>query len=74
MLKVEHLKLSYGAIKALHDINLHVERGSIVTLIGANGAGKSSVLHSISNTVNNKQGTILLDRINISLLDRKSAA
>jgi len=66
MLKVEHLKLSYGAIKALHDINLHVERGSIVTLIGANGAGKSSVLHSISNTVNNKQGTILLDGINIT--------
>lgn len=68
MLKVEHLKLSYGAIKALHDINLHVERGSIVTLIGANGAGKSSVLHSISNTVNNKQGTILLDGINITSL------
>lgn len=66
MLKVEHLKLSYGAIKALHDINLHVERGSIVTLIGANGAGKSSVLHSISNTVSNKQGTILLDESNIT--------
>ncbi len=68
MLKVEHLKLSYGAIKALHDINLQVARGSIVTLIGANGAGKSSVLHSISGTVNNKQGNILLDGVNINHL------
>lgn len=66
MLKVEHLKLSYGAIKALHDININVEKGKIVTLIGANGAGKSSVLHSISNTVNGKSGTITLDGQNIT--------
>lgn len=66
MLKVEHLKLRYGAIKALHDINITVEKGKIVTLIGANGAGKSSVLHSISNTVTGKSGTITLDGQNIT--------
>lgn len=58
MLKVEHLQLNYGAIQALHDISINVDEGSIVCLIGANGAGKSSVLHSISNTVSQKHGKI----------------
>lgn len=58
MLSVEHLQLNYGAIKALHDISLNVDEGQIICLIGANGAGKSSVLHCISNTINPKQGKI----------------
>ncbi len=41
-LKVENLKVSYGNIKALHGVNFSVEAGEILTIIGANGAGKST--------------------------------
>lgn len=58
MLSVENLQLNYGAIKALHDISLKVDEGQIICLIGANGAGKSSVLHCISNTISAKHGKI----------------
>ena len=48
MLEVKDLKVRYGNIEALHGLNFHVERGEIVTLIGANGAGKTSTLLSLS--------------------------
>jgi branched-chain amino acid transport system ATP-binding protein len=48
MLVVENLSVSYGAIKALHGVSLQVPQGSIVTLIGANGAGKSTTLRALS--------------------------
>ncbi|MFN3762919.1 MAG: ATP-binding cassette domain-containing protein, partial [Anaerolineae bacterium] len=48
LLSVENLHVSYGAIRALHGISFHVEKGEIVTLIGANGAGKSTTLRTIS--------------------------
>lgn len=48
MLNIENIDLFYGAIHALHSISFHVEQGEIVTLIGANGAGKTSVLNAIS--------------------------
>ncbi|MEY4569447.1 MAG: hypothetical protein RLZZ398_886, partial [Verrucomicrobiota bacterium] len=48
MLTVENLYVSYGAIKALHGVSLKVPKGSIVTLIGANGAGKSTTLRALS--------------------------
>ncbi len=51
MLKVENLSVSYGVIKALHEVSLQVEEGSIVTLIGANGAGKSTTLRAISGLI-----------------------
>jgi branched-chain amino acid transport system ATP-binding protein len=47
MLRVSNLKASYGKIEALHGISFHVNEGEIVTLIGANGAGKSSTLKSL---------------------------
>ena len=58
MLKVENINVYYGAIHALHDISFHVEQGEIVTLIGANGAGKTSILNAISALVPHKSGTI----------------
>ncbi len=58
MLTVENLKVSYGAIKALHGISLKVPRGSIVTLIGTNGAGKSTTLRALSGLVKPTSGTI----------------
>jgi branched-chain amino acid transport system ATP-binding protein len=48
MLQVDNLRVSYGAVQALHGVSLRVERGQIVTLIGSNGAGKSTTLRAIS--------------------------
>ena len=58
MLKVTNLKVSYGGIEALKGISFDVEQGQIVTLIGANGAGKSTTLRAISGLVRPAAGTI----------------
>lgn len=58
MLKIENLHVSYGSIKALHGVSLHVKKGAIVTLIGANGAGKSTTLRAISGLVKPAAGSI----------------
>ena len=68
MLSVENLHVSYGAIKALHGISLKVPQGSIVTLIGANGAGKSTTLRAISGLVKATTGTIRYDDQEMSKL------
>jgi branched-chain amino acid transport system ATP-binding protein len=47
MLRVDNLKAAYGKVEALHGVSFHVERGEIVTLIGANGAGKSTTLKAL---------------------------
>ncbi|MBQ6342451.1 MAG: ABC transporter ATP-binding protein [Anaerolineaceae bacterium] len=61
LLKVMNLKVSYGGIEALKGISFTVEKGQIVTLIGANGAGKSTTLRTISGLVPVKSGTITYD-------------
>ena len=48
MLKISNLNVSYGAIHAIHDVSMEVGDGEIVSLIGANGAGKTTILHSIT--------------------------
>ncbi len=48
LLRVNDLHVSYGAIRALHGVSFHVDEGEVVTLIGANGAGKSTTLRTIS--------------------------
>ena len=58
MLKLDNINLYYGVIHALHNISLEVNRGEIVTLIGANGAGKTSILRAISGLEPLKSGTI----------------
>lgn len=58
MLKINDLHVSYGGIKAIRGINLEVPDGKIVTLIGANGAGKSTTLRSIVGLVNTDSGSI----------------
>jgi branched-chain amino acid transport system ATP-binding protein len=68
MLNVENLHVSYGAIKALHGVSLKVPQGSIVTLIGANGAGKSTTLRSVSGLVKSNSGSIIYNGQEISRL------
>ena len=58
MLKVTNLKVSYGGIEALKGISFDVEQGQIVTLIGANGAGKSTTLRTISGLVTPVSGSV----------------
>ena len=68
MLSVENLHVSYGAIKAIHGISLNVPQGSIVTLIGANGAGKSTTLRALSGLIKADSGSIKYDGDEISKL------
>jgi branched-chain amino acid transport system ATP-binding protein len=58
MLEVKDLQVSYGAIKALKGISFHVDEGEIVTLIGANGAGKSTILRTVSGIVKAQSGSV----------------
>ena len=68
MLTIHNLNVSYGAIRALQGISLEIERGQIVTLIGANGAGKSTTLRAISGLVAAQSGQIRLDGAEITHL------
>lgn len=61
MLKIKDLHVSYGGIKALRGVDLEVPDGKIVTLIGANGAGKSTTLRTISGLVKAVSGSITYD-------------
>jgi len=61
MLTVEALDVFYGAVQALRGVSLAVGEGEIVTLVGSNGAGKSTMLRAISGLVAPRQGRILLD-------------
>ncbi len=58
MLKVENVSVNYGAIKALQNVSFHINQGEIVALIGANGAGKTTILNTISNIVPSVAGRI----------------
>ena len=61
MLKIDDLHVSYGGIRALRGISLEVPDGKIVTLIGANGAGKSTTLRTISGLVKADSGSVTYD-------------
>ena len=58
MLKIDNLKVNYGGIEAVKGISFDVEEGSIVTLIGANGAGKSTTLRTVAGLVSAKSGNV----------------
>lgn len=66
LLEVKNLCINYGAIQALQEINLVVNEGEIVTLIGANGAGKSTTLKAISRLINPTKGQIFYKGKNIT--------
>ncbi|NDY71137.1 ABC transporter ATP-binding protein [Desulfobacter hydrogenophilus] len=58
-LNVKNLKVSYGNIKALHGLDFSIDAGEIVTIIGANGAGKSTTLRAISRMVPSESGSVI---------------
>ena len=61
MLKIENLIVNYGGIEAVKGISIDVPYGSIITLVGANGAGKSTTLRAVAGLVKAKSGSISLD-------------
>ena len=65
LLSVKDLNVSYGAIHAVQGISFDIHEGEIVTLIGANGAGKSTTLNTIAGLVKPDSGTITLDEKNL---------
>lgn len=66
ILEIKNLCVNYGGIQALKNIDLLVNKGEVVTLIGANGAGKSTTLRAISRLVNYRQGNIYYNGRDIS--------
>ena len=65
MLRINDIHVYYGAIHAIKGISLEVQEGEIVTLIGANGAGKSTILNTISGLLRPKSGEIIFENINL---------
>lgn len=66
MLKVNNLAVSYGMIQAVHGVSFDVKPGEIVTLIGANGAGKTTILRTISGLIRPKSGQILFENQDVT--------
>src|SRR5262245_53255370 len=66
MLELRNVSSSYGAIEALKSINLRIDAGEIVTLIGANGAGKSTTLRNITGLVESTVGDILFEGVRLN--------
>jgi branched-chain amino acid transport system ATP-binding protein len=68
LLEIKNLSVKYGAVRAIDHLNLVINPGEIITLIGANGAGKSTTLKAISRIVNPRSGEIYYQGQNISKL------
>jgi branched-chain amino acid transport system ATP-binding protein len=69
MLKIENLNFSYGDLKVLWDVNIEVDEGEIVTVVGANGAGKSTILNNISRLEKPGPGAITFNGVDLSKLE-----
>lgn len=61
MLSIQHLSVHYGMIQAVHDVSFEVNQGEIVSLIGANGAGKTTILRTISGLIRPSKGEIVFE-------------
>lgn len=58
MLEIKDLKVSYGMIQAIKGISFEVNKGEVIALIGANGAGKTTILHTITGLLNADSGSV----------------
>ncbi len=65
LLQFRNISVHYGAVQALHDVSFNVEEGKIMTLIGANGAGKSTTLRAISGLLRPSKGEVLFNGENL---------
>ncbi|MBN2469619.1 MAG: ATP-binding cassette domain-containing protein, partial [Anaerolineae bacterium] len=72
MLSVQDLFVSYGAIQAVHGVSFEVEEGEIVTLIGANGAGKSTILNTIAGLLEPTSGQVMYNGDDIARMPAHS--
>ncbi|MCL2052756.1 MAG: ABC transporter ATP-binding protein [Lachnospiraceae bacterium] len=66
MLEIHDLEVFYGVIKAIKGISFKVNEGEVIALIGANGAGKTTILHTITGLIMPKKGRVIFDGIEIS--------
>jgi branched-chain amino acid transport system ATP-binding protein len=66
MLKIDSLHAGYGSTDVLHGISLEVPKGKVVSLIGSNGAGKSTTMRAITGMIKPKAGTVMLDGIDVT--------
>ncbi|ART80322.1 ABC transporter ATP-binding protein [Oceanisphaera avium] len=72
MLHVDNINAGYGKIQALHDVTVHIDQGEIVTLIGANGAGKTSLMMTICGDPKPSQGRVVFEGQDLTDLDTAS--
>ncbi len=61
MLEIKDLEVCYGAIRAIKGVSFEVNQGEVIALIGANGAGKTTILHTITGLIPAEKGSILFD-------------
>ncbi len=66
MLEVKDLKVNYGMIQAIKGVSFHVEQGEVIALIGANGAGKTTILHTITGLLAPKEGSVIFEGTDIT--------
>ena len=69
LLKVNNIDTFYGSLQVLWDISIEIETGEIVTIIGANGSGKSSLLNTISGMIHPAKGSVVFEGKEITSLD-----
>lgn len=74
MLKIDSLHAGYGGTDILHGISIEVPKGKVISLIGSNGAGKSTTMRAISGMIKPKAGTVSLNNIDITGLDAHQIA
>lgn len=74
MIKVEHLNKSYGSLHVLRDINLEIADAEVVSIVGASGTGKTTLLQLLGTLDRPDDGHILYDTVDITTMDEKSLA
>ena len=72
MIKVEHLNKSYGTLQVLRDINLTIDKGEVVSIVGASGAGKTTLLQLLGTLDKPDSGHIFYDNVDVMGLDEKA--